>query len=270
MSRSFHPMAWWLWAASLAISVARFSSILLSCVVVFLLALVVSLKSEDAPWARSFQYALKMGLFVIFIRMFFGVVIGTPSVGTTLFSLPAVPLPTWMTGIRIGGAVTSERLISTAHEGILLASILAILAAASSLTSPHRLLRSLPVVIYEFGVAVVIATSVFPQIAASSKRIREAQLLRGHELRRLRDWRRFALPLLEDSLSRSLDLAASMDARGYGVSRKRSRYRSTKWQPREYLLVLVALIAITSPVVAIASALLPLFIAPDLKAVVVS
>ena len=80
----------------------------------------------------------------------------------------------------------------------------------------------MPIFIYEFGVALVIATSVLPQLVSSATRIKSAQKMRGIERR---GWAGVALPLLEESLARSLDLAAAMDARGYGYSRHRSRYR---------------------------------------------
>ncbi|MEI9907509.1 MAG: hypothetical protein WDO06_06105 [Actinomycetota bacterium] len=92
MSRAFHPLVWWLWAACLAIALARASSELLAFTVILLLAYVVFKKSEDAPWARSFYWSLKIGIFIICIRVFFGVVIGTPSYGHTLITLPTIPI----------------------------------------------------------------------------------------------------------------------------------------------------------------------------------
>jgi energy-coupling factor transporter transmembrane protein EcfT len=88
--------------------------------------------------------------------------------------------------------------------------------------------------IYEFGVATVIATSALPNLVQSVARIRRARALRGDEKP---SWRSIALPLLEDSLSRSLDLAAAMDARGFGVSRNRSRYRPIAWQSADSTIV---------------------------------
>ena len=84
----------------------------------------------------------------------------------------------------------------------------------------------------------MIATSLFPQLATSARRIRTAQKLRGFEKIELRS---IAIPLLEESLSRSLQLAAAMDARGYGISRKRSRYRPQPWLMRDNLALLFAL-----------------------------
>jgi energy-coupling factor transporter transmembrane protein EcfT len=102
-------------------------------------------------------------------------------------------------------------------------------------------LRVLPVYIYEFAVAVVIATSVLPQIVTSVKRIRMAQRLRGQSTKGFTSWKRVAIPLLEESLARSLDLAAAMDSRGYGVSKKRSRYRPISWRLKDSLVVASAL-----------------------------
>lgn len=258
MNRVLHPLAWWIWAGSIAIAIAKSSSVLLALGTVGAVAVVVWRKSEAAPWAKSFQWSLKLGLWVIAIRTVTGLLIGVPSAGRKLFTIPQVPLPTWMPGIRIGGVVTAERLISTGHDGIIIASIIAILGAAASLASPHRLLRSLPVMVYEFGVAVVIATSVLPQLVSSSVRIRQAQRLRGQDLKGLKSWKRLALPLLEDALSRSLDLAAAMDARGYGHSRKRSKYRSISWRFSEYAISLAGLVSLVLPVAALPAALLAL------------
>jgi energy-coupling factor transporter transmembrane protein EcfT len=155
--------------------------------------------------------------------------------------------------------------MATAHDGIMLAAIIALLGAAASLASPHRLLRSLPVMVYEFGVAVVIATSVLPQLVTSSARIREAQRLRGQNNRGLQGWRRLALPLLEDALARSLDLAAAMDARGYGFSRKRSKYRPSSWRLSEYLLCASAVSALLYPFLAVAAAVIALVAVPSQK-----
>ncbi len=265
MDRSLHPLTWWIWAGALAISTARQSSVLMSIVMVGVVAIVVIFKSEDAPWAHSFAWALKLGLWIFTIRTLTGILIGIPIPGRILFSIPVLPLPSWMAGIRIGGDVTLERLSLTAHEGVMLATIVALLGAATSLSSPHRLLRSLPIMIYEFGVAVVIATSLVPQLVTSAIRIREAQRLRGQDVRGLRNWKRVALPLLEDSLSRSLDLAAAMDARGYGFSKRRSRYRPNSWHFREILICLSAIAAVAWPSLALPASMTALALAPNLR-----
>ena len=236
-----HPFTWWLWAIGLAIATVRFDSTWFSLSCVGVVMVVVYSFREEAPWAKSFEWTLKLALWILGVRTFVGIAIGVPIPGTELFKLPVLPLPSWMPGIRIGGAVTWERLSSSLVEGVLICSIILIFGAAASLTSPHRLLRVLPIYIYEFAVAVVIATSVLPQLVGSVKRIRMAQRLRGQNTRGFTSWKRVAIPLLEESLARSLDLAAAMDSRGYGVSKKRSRYRPISWRFKDSLVVLSAI-----------------------------
>jgi energy-coupling factor transporter transmembrane protein EcfT len=208
------------------------------------MSVIVFTQRDDAPWGRSFNATLKLSLWIITIRAMIGVLIGVPIPGTTLFTIPTVPLPSWMPGIRIGGAVTLERLSSSISEGIIICTILIVFGAAASLTSPHRLLRVLPVYVYEFGISVVIATSVLPQLVSALSRIRMAQRLRGQKTHGVRAFKRIALPLLEESLARSLDLAAAMDSRGYGISKKRSKYRPIKWARVDVAVVMAGLAVI--------------------------
>lgn len=238
---SLHPFTWWLWAIGLAIAIVRFDSTWFTVACVGAVAVVVYRCRDDAPWAKSFNWTLKLSLWILGMRTFVGITIGVPIPGTEIFRIPILPLPSWMPGIRIGGSVTLERLTSSVTEGLMICSIIVIFGAAASLTSPHRLLRVLPVYIYEFAVAVVIATSVLPQLVGSVKRIRMAQRLRGQSTKGFTSWKRVAIPLLEESLARSLDLAAAMDSRGYGVSKKRSRYRPISWRLKDSLVVVSSL-----------------------------
>jgi energy-coupling factor transporter transmembrane protein EcfT len=241
---SLHPLTWWLWALGLAISVIRFDDTIFTLVVIGVVAVVVVSIRENAPWSKSFNWTLKLSAWILLVRTIIGVLIGVPIPGTTLFTVPILPLPDWMPGIRIGGTVTFERLSSAITEGILICAIIVIFGAATSLTSPHKLLRVLPVYIYEFGISIVIATSVLPQLVTSLARIRQAQKLRGQSLRGFTSWKRVAIPLLEESLARSLDLAAAMDSRGYGLNKNRSKYRHIKWRGMDSLVVSTALIMI--------------------------
>jgi energy-coupling factor transporter transmembrane protein EcfT len=238
---SLHPFTWWLWAIGLALAIVRFDSTWFTVSCLGAVAVVVYTCREDAPWAKSFDWTLKLSIWILAVRTFIGITIGVPIPGTEIFRIPIVPLPSWMPGIRIGGTVTVERLTSSLTEGLLICSIIIVFGAAASLTSPHRLLRVLPVYIYEFAVAVVIATSVLPQLVGSVKRIRMAQRLRGQSTKGFTSWKRVAIPLLEESLARSLDLAAAMDSRGYGVSKKRSRYRPISWRLKDSLVVVSSL-----------------------------
>ena len=246
--KSLHPLTWWIWSLLIISAVIGADSGWLAGSAMAAAAILVWRFAAAAPWAKSFWFSLKIGVFILIIRTIVGVLIGVPIPGTKLATLPIVPLPHWLAGIRIGGVITQERLLSSIHEGLIMIAVISLFGAAVSLTSPHKLLRVTPVAIYEFGVATVIATSALPNLVQSVSRIRRARALRGDEKP---SWRSIALPLLEDSLSRSLELAAAMDARGFGVSRKRSRYRPMTWHGVDSAIVLTsaALLAVTLAVV---------------------
>jgi energy-coupling factor transporter transmembrane protein EcfT len=238
MRKQLHPLTLWMSAILLAVGVVALDNAWIALAIVGAVAFLVYIRRDGSPWNRSFNLSLRIGATILAIRTVVGILIGVPIPGTILFRLPILDLPSWMPGIRIGGAVTLERLSSSLHEGVIIATMIALFGAATSLTSPHKLLRVTPSFIYEIGITLVIATSLFPQLAVSARRIRVAQKLRGIEKIRIRS---IALPLLEESLARSLQLAAAMDARGYGVSRKRSRYRPQPWLMRDNYVVLATL-----------------------------
>jgi energy-coupling factor transport system permease protein len=245
MTKTFHPLTWWVGAVALAMAVLLTENTIFNLLIVggvsFLVYRMNKKLVERTPWSGGLWFAMKIALIIVAIRTFIGVAIGVPVPGTTLFELPILYLPDWMAGIRVGGAITQERLFFAVSEGIHIATLICIFAAATSLTSPHRLLRQMPIFIYEFGVALVITTSVLPQLVASASRIKTAQRMRGITRR---GWSGVALALLEESLARSLDLAAAMDSRGYGFSRKRSRYKREGFSARDLTLIGSAVILI--------------------------
>ena len=236
-----HPLTWWLWSAFIATTLVRLQNNWLTVAVIALTSVLVAKFKSDGPWADSYKWALKLAAIVITIRVFIGIIIGVPVPGTVLFNLPLIPLPHWMAGITLGGAVTWERISSTILESFGIASIIALFGAATALTNPRALLRAVPPMFYEVAMVLVIATSITPQLVANLKRIRIAQNLRGINTNRFMSWRQIAMPLLEDSLARALELAAAMDSRGYGVSRKRSKYRPHKFQIKDAVVMASAL-----------------------------
>lgn len=242
MKTPLHPLTMWIAAAIFAFTVIATDDVKIAVVLVGVAGIFVFLRRDGSPWSKSFLLALQIGAVIVFIRALIGITIGVPIPGREIFRLPLIDLPSWMPGIRLGGVVTYERFSSALHEGLIIAAIIALIGAATSLTSPHRLMKSLPLFIYEVGVTLVIATSLFPQLATSLKRIHKAQKLRGIERIGVRT---LLIPLFEESLSRSLHLAESMDARGFGVSRKRSRYRAPQWRFSDGLYLLGTLLITT-------------------------
>ena len=212
-------MAWWIWALGLAAAVSHTTNPVLLLLVLGVLAFVVANRRADAPWARAFKYYLYLALTVVAIRVIFRSVFGG-DIGArhaaVLFTLPHIPLPSWAAGIQLGGPVTLEGTMAALYDGLRLGTLLCCLGAANTLANPKRALRVLPGALYELGVAVVVSLSVAPQLVESVQRVRRARKLRGGAMGGFRALRSIAIPVLEDSLERSLRLAAAMDSRGYG------------------------------------------------------
>ena len=226
--RSLHPVAWWLWAAGLAICAMRTNNPFLLALIGAVACFVVSVCRSSAPWSRSIAFFLRLGVLVIVIRVVIEILFGQRGVpGHVLFHLPQVPLPSWAVAVSIGGAVTLESILDAFVEGLQIAVILLCFGAANSLASPYRLLRSLPAVLYETGVAVTVALAFTPELVLSIGVVRRARRQRGIPVRGLRGMRGVAVPVLESALDRSLQLAVSMDARGYG--RRISVGQRSRW-----------------------------------------
>ncbi|WP_406405499.1 energy-coupling factor transporter transmembrane component T [Streptomyces sp. NBC_00879] len=216
-SNALHAGAWWLWALGLAVAASRTTNPLLLGLIVGVAGYVVAARRTDAPWARSYGAFVKLGLVVIAIRVLFSVVLGSPIPGThTLLTLPEVPLPDWAKGIRVGGRVSAEQLVFALYDGAKLATLLICVGAANALANPARLLKSLPGALYEAGVAVVVAMTFAPNMVADVVRLRTARRLRGRPTGGIKALVQIGLPVLEGALERSVAVAASMDARGYG------------------------------------------------------
>ncbi|MGW7431042.1 energy-coupling factor transporter transmembrane component T [Streptomyces sp. NPDC054861] len=216
-SNALHAGAWWLWALGLAVAASRTTNPLLLGLIVGVAGYVVAARRTDAPWARSYGAFVKLGLFVVGLRVAFSIVLGSPIPGThELFTLPELPLPDWAQGVRIGGRVTAEQIVFAVYDGAKLATLLICVGAANALANPARLLKSLPGALYEAGVAVVVAMTFAPNMVADVVRLRTARRLRGRPTGGVRAVLQIGLPVLEGALERSVAVAASMDARGYG------------------------------------------------------
>jgi energy-coupling factor transport system permease protein len=153
---------------------------------------------------------------VLGVRLVLQVAFAPRIPGHVLFALPEAELPAWAAGVGVGGPVTAEALLTACYESLRLIALLAAAGAANSLADPHRLLRSLPSSLHEAGVAVTVALSLAPQAGVAAAQVRDARRLRGRPTRGLAAVRGIALPVLEGALERSVSMAASMDARGFG------------------------------------------------------
>jgi energy-coupling factor transport system permease protein len=217
LPRSLHPLAWWLWALGLTVAASRTTNPLLLGAIIAVVSWVVVARRSDAPWANAFRLYVLAAAVVVLLRVLVRVVFGGDQGTHVLLALPSVPLPSMAAGIRLFGDVTAESLLGGLYDGLRLATMLICLGGANALANPRRLLRSMPPALHEVSTAVVVALSVFPQLAESAIRVNRARRLRpGGDQKTVAAMRSVVIPVLEDALDRSLLLAASMDSRGYG------------------------------------------------------
>ncbi|MGB9011624.1 MAG: energy-coupling factor transporter transmembrane protein EcfT, partial [Aeromicrobium sp.] len=177
--RDLHPGAWWIWALGLATAASATTNPFVLVLIIMAAVLVVVARRTEAPWALSFRLYVYLALLIITIRVLFRIVFGGVDGDIVLVTLPQIPLPDLAAGIQLLGPVTRTDLLGGLYDGLRLAAIIVCIGAANTLANPRRLLASLPPAFYELGTAIVVALSVFPQLAESVGRVRRARALRG-------------------------------------------------------------------------------------------
>jgi energy-coupling factor transport system permease protein len=213
--RALHPGAWWAWSLALATAATRTTNPIVLLLLVAVAAFTVSARRSPHS-SRSFALFLRLGIVVLVVRVVFDIVFGAQPTGDVVVRVPTVPLPDWAAGLHLGGNITLQGLLTAVYGGLQLATLLVCVGSANALASPRRLLRAMPGALYEAGVAITVAMSFAPQLAAAAVRVRRARRLRGRPSSGVRSWLGIALPVLEDALERSIELAAAMDSRGFG------------------------------------------------------
>jgi energy-coupling factor transport system permease protein len=150
---------------------------------------------------------------------------------TVLFRLPEWPL--------VGGPVTLEAIVFGLAGGLVLVTLLSLFTVFNRVIAASDLARMIPNAFHDLGLVVLIAVTYVPEVMHQFQRVREAQAIRGHRLRGLRDLQPILIPLLIGSLERAMILAETMVARGYGATVNRQQSPTT-----QILLVTALLLAL--------------------------
>lgn len=205
---SFHPLAWTAWLAAAALPALSTRNPLYLSLTLAAVAVTYAALGRRSPLARSWAAFVRFGALLWLLTIPFTAL--TAHHGTiVLLQLPA----NWPV---IGGPITGEALLYGLTGGLALVTLLLIFAAFNVAVDQARLLRMTPGFIYQAGVITAIAVAFVPQMVAGWQAIREAQRVRGHRLRGVRDLLPLILPLLVTALERAMQLAESMEARGFG------------------------------------------------------
>ncbi len=210
-----HPLAWLIWVAAsvVALSLTRNPAYLLLLLMCVSVTLHEALQADDAPPLPLSP--LRFALVVITVSALFNAL--TAHFGqTVLFTLPDwLPL--------LGGPVTLEALIYGALSGLVLTGFFVAWTVLFVAVPTQALIRLIPRAFYPAGVVLTIAIAFVPTTFAQFQQIREAQTMRGHRVRGLRDGLPLLMPLLVGGLERALQLAEAMTARGFASQGAASR-----------------------------------------------
>lgn len=251
-TRAAHPGAWWLWAIALIVAASVTTNPLLLLLLAGVAIVTAVLRAAPSTPPNMLRFFITIALIVVVIRMMFGVLFGSGLGTTVLVTLPAVPLPSLLTGVHLGGPLTAESLFAGFVDGLRLATIILAVGAANVLAPASRLLKSAPAALYEVGVSLVVAMSFTPQLVSDLDRVRTARRLRGRDSRGVRAFAGSSIPVFEGALERSITLAAAMDARGYGRVGTRTRTQrvfSNAVVAAALTFAVLAISAVVSPLV---------------------
>ena len=185
--------------------------------------------------ARETLGLLKYTIYVVAFLFLFSIIF-TPSVGPVLLDLGIVKI------------TEGPVLFSISMSLRLVLSVVAF-AVLTFTVHPDDLLRILSRLGFKSMTGVSIATRMYPTIAADSAAISDAMKARGVEfddgsfVRRARARAPVMMPLLMNSMERSMDIAEAMETRGFGAGR-RTRYFDAPLLTKDKLLIVSFLASI--------------------------
>jgi energy-coupling factor transport system permease protein len=213
---------WWLLGLALAVcgSLATQTWQLLA---VCGLSLALAAAYGPANKWQSIRLYLFLRGFILLVRVLFrvlfsgnGTALSTEQSTTVFINLPSLSFTVLTQTVHLLGPVTQITLSTAITDGLRLCAIVLGVAMANIIANPRKLLRSTPSALYEVATAAAVAISLAPQLISSINRVRQARELRGGTPKGLSGLGGVVIPVLEDTIQRSLDLAASMDSRGFG------------------------------------------------------
>lgn len=166
---------------------------------------------------------------------------------TVLFALPAG----WPV---IGGPYTLEALVYGVAAGLTLAA--AVLAVAPiALLDPDRMLEALPPFLSRTGAALSASLNLVPAVARSARAVADAQRFRGWRPG-LRSLPEVVVPVVLGAIEDSVQLAESMEARGYGQG-PRTSYAAPGWHRADTATTLCAVLSVAGVAALRVTGLLP-------------
>jgi energy-coupling factor transport system permease protein len=215
-----HPVAWLAWLAAL---VALLSSTRNPLHLILILACVLTVSAAYPSRDRA-HLAFDPTRLIVLLMLIAGLLNAlSVRVGTTVLILIPTTIP------LLGGPITLEALLYGALTGLTLAGMILGFGVAQRALPVSALVGLIPRAFTPLAVVSAIAITFVPTTVRHAQQIREAQQIRGHRMRRARDWLPIFMPLLIGGLERSIQLAEALAARGFGRQYPTAQYNRIRW-----------------------------------------
>jgi len=228
----FHPYTWLAWLAATAAPALLTRNPIYLSVLLLAVGLTYRTLAREHPEHRGWEFLIRLAVLLwLFTTLFNALTVHAGA--TVIFRLPT----RWPV---IGGPITLEAAAYGLASGLSLLTILVTFITFHMALDPGRLLRLVPAALFQAGVVTAIAITFVPQMIRSVQEIKEAQEIRGHRFRGVRDLLPLFIPLLTTALERAIQLAESMEARGFGASTRRRANRTAIGALTLTLLILLA------------------------------
>jgi energy-coupling factor transport system permease protein len=229
----FNTWSWVAWLIAAAVPAFSVRNPLYLAVVLGAAWIVYAALGRATSVGSSWGSVVKIGVFFFALAIPFNALANHMG-RIILFRLPA----SWP---LVGGPITLEAIIAGAANGLALLTILVVFAAFNAVVDHYQLLRATPAFLFQAGVIMSIAITFVPQMVLSAREIRQAQRIRGHRFRGVRDLLPLIIPLLANGLERAIQLAEAMEARGFGSSVDPMPHRWARVAQTGLLVALLAL-----------------------------
>lgn len=206
-----NALTWWLTSLAMLLSASITSNVFIQLGIVGF-SLITAAFSRGL---RAIKLYLWLMLFVFATRLLFAFLFNFDSDSTDIaYEFPAFMVNLGPLGkFTLLGNLSNVALQSALSQGLKLVAIIASIALANSMANPRKLLKLTPAAFYDFAAALSVAFNLIPQLAQSIERVSKAQRIRNEKRR---NFGSIIVPVLEDALNSSMNLAASMDSRGFG------------------------------------------------------
>lgn len=200
-----HTIAWTIWLSTgLVILLSNRNPLYL--LIADLILIIFQIWITPAG-SRVFSATLRLGTTILLLSTFLNMVISRFG-ETVLFRLPdSIPL--------LGGPYTLESMIYGLTNGLILIGIFSLFTILNRVVSVRSLMRLIPQAFHPMAVITSIAITFIPASQKQFQAIREAQSIRGQEVKKIKDWLPLIIPMLIGGLERAMQIAEAMTARGF-------------------------------------------------------